>query len=417
MKKNNGGSKHIILGDIHLGKGTSIGKPGVGKDPNSRIMDQLALLEWVLDTAESDGISHIIITGDVYQDPKPHPALINYFMSWLKMCEKSGVSVDIIVGNHDIMRTGNYTLSALDLIPAVELPHARVFKDPECMEMGGICFGYLPYRDKRMYEAEDSAAALKALKDEMGLNIAPSDKKRNILVGHLALEGSLNITDEISDSLNEIFVPQEMLDGWDTVLMGHIHHPQVICTKRTGTGPTTKGQLIAHVGSMDRSDFHIVETDIDKIIYIVDEKTTETRTLPTRNLRKIDVQVPMGKDSTDFVNNAICLYDKKLPVKDAIVYLDITLGGETVPNVERDKVQAYLCGKLKASHICTFSETRNLSVVALDESQMLDKSMSVPMTIDKFADSRDDFDDEEQKQEFKELALDCNREYEEKLRK
>ncbi len=80
-------------------------------------------------------------------------------------------------------------------------------------------------------------------------------------------------------------------------------------------------------------------------------------------------------------------------------------------------MQEYLCGKLKASHICTFSETRNLSVVALDEDQMLDKSMTVPMTIEKFADSRDDFDDDEQKQAFKELALDCNREYEERLRK
>lgn len=401
--------KSIILGDVHLGRSTHIGKPGAGKEPNSRIMDQLTLLEWVLDTAVDESINHIIITGDVYQDPKPHPALINYFMSWLKMCEKAGVSVDIIVGNHDIMRTGNYTLSALDLIPAVELPHARVFKDPECMEMGGICFGYLPYRDKRMYEAEDTASAIKALQDELGNTIAPSDKKRNILVGHMALEGSLNITDEISDSLNEIFVPDSLLSGWDTVLMGHIHHPQVLKSKNS--------HLLAHVGSMDRSDFHVVETDIDKIIYIVDEKTTETRKLPTRNLRKIDVEVPAGKDSTDFVNNAVCLYDKKLPVKDAIVSLDITLGGETVPNVDREKVQAYVCDKLKASHICTFSETRNLSVVALDEEQMIDKSMTVPMTIEKFADSRDDFDDEEQKLAFKELALDCNREYEEKLRK
>jgi DNA repair exonuclease SbcCD nuclease subunit len=405
-------ARHIILGDVHLGKGTSIGKPGIGKEPNSRIMDQLTLLEWVLDTAVDEKIHHIVITGDVYQDPKPHPALINYFMSWLKLCEKASVSVDIIVGNHDIMRTGSYTLSALDLIPAVELPHARAFKDPECMEMDGICFGYLPYRDKRMYEAEDSAAALKALRDEMGNTIAPSDNKRNILVGHMALEGSLNITDEISDSLNELFVPADMLDGWDTVIMGHIHHPQVLRNTKD-----FMGGYMAHIGSMDRSDFSVYETDVYKVIYIVDENNTELRVLPTRNLRKIDVQVPAGKDSTDFTNNAICLYDKKLPVKDAIVALDITLGGETVPNVDREKIQAYVCDKLKASHICAFSETRNLSVVALDEDQMIDKSMTIPMTIEKFAESRDDFDDDEQKAAFKELALDCNREYEEKLRK
>ena len=38
--------KVILLGDPHLGKGTGIGKTGIGSNLNSRIADQLNLLDW-----------------------------------------------------------------------------------------------------------------------------------------------------------------------------------------------------------------------------------------------------------------------------------------------------------------------------------------------------------------------------------
>ncbi len=44
-------STAIILGDPHVGKGTNIGKSGIGSSLNSRIVDQLNLLDWTLDRA------------------------------------------------------------------------------------------------------------------------------------------------------------------------------------------------------------------------------------------------------------------------------------------------------------------------------------------------------------------------------
>jgi DNA repair exonuclease SbcCD nuclease subunit len=406
--------QHIILGDVHLGRSISIGKPGVGKELNSRVQDQLNLLDWTLDYASQHQIDHIVMTGDVYQEPRPHPALINYFMSWLKKCEAHGVRVDIVAGNHDIMRSGNYSLSALDLIPAVELPHAHVHKDPTVQELGGVRFAFVPYRDRRMYEADDVDAALKALKEELAdvLDIQSLNPTVSVVVGHLSLAGSLNITDEISDELNEIFVPHDVFDGWDFTFMGHIHHPQDLVEEF--------GCYVGHVGSMDRSDFGANEVNIDKYIVVLDGEGNgafKKVPLPTRYLRKIEVEVPHGKDSTDFVNNAICLYNKKNPIADAIVKLEITLAGEDIENVDRDKVTAYVCDKLGAQHICSFSETRNLSVVNIDKDKVLDKEMGIPETIAKFADVRDDFEDKEEKLAFKVLALDCNREYEERLGK
>ena len=38
----------VILGDVHLGKIGQLGKAGIGSALNSRIIDQLKLLDWTL---------------------------------------------------------------------------------------------------------------------------------------------------------------------------------------------------------------------------------------------------------------------------------------------------------------------------------------------------------------------------------
>src|SRR5690606_8795787 len=159
--------KFIILGDIHIGKSTAIGKPGAGKGLNSRIQDQIDLLDWVLDTAVKNNVNHIFVTGDVYEDPKPHPTFINLFMLWLKRCEKEGVYVDIIGGNHDILRTGSYTTSALDIVPSIEMDYACAYKEVNTINLDGVSVTLVPYRDRRMYEVETTEEALELLKKEM----------------------------------------------------------------------------------------------------------------------------------------------------------------------------------------------------------------------------------------------------------
>src|SRR5258706_233763 len=109
-------SRHIILGDVHIGKSLQIGKVGIGSALNSRISDQLNLLRWTLDQAILYQAESIKITGDIFEDPKPHPTLIKLFLDWLKTCRDESISVDIIQGNHDIIRSGQFIQSALDII-------------------------------------------------------------------------------------------------------------------------------------------------------------------------------------------------------------------------------------------------------------------------------------------------------------
>jgi exonuclease SbcD len=404
--------KCLILGDIHLGKGISIGKPAELGNLNSRIQDQITLLEWAYDFCIENSVKFIIITGDVYQDSKPHPAVIGLFMCWLKKCERSGIQVHVVMGNHDILRSGQYVTSALDLVSELELYYANVYKDVTRLELGGdFTVVLVPFRDKRMYETKNTEEALKKLASELQrVTQEPSDKTK-VCIGHLALEGSLSIGDEISDNLNEIYVPPEMFEWFDYVWMGHIHHPQVI---------QHHNPYAAHVGSLDRSDLHKTEVENEKVAILLDpslEGKFKELILPTRALRPVRVDVPPGKDSTEFVINELCLLSKKVPFKESIVKVQIQLNGPDLESVDKEKVESYLKDHLEIHHMCSYSESRTISAIQIDPEDAFDNTMEIAQTINKWAETRDHFEDEQERDEFKTAAHEIRQAWEDKYLK
>jgi len=119
----------IILGDVHLGRSLSQGKVGIGSSLNSRIVDQLNLLDWTLDQAIENNCNHIIITGDIFEESKPPPSLITLFISWLKKCQISEIHVHLIMGNHDVIRSGTINMSSLDIINEMDMEYITVYKN------------------------------------------------------------------------------------------------------------------------------------------------------------------------------------------------------------------------------------------------------------------------------------------------
>src|SRR5690606_6157591 len=397
----------LILGDLHIGRGISMGKPAELGKLNSRIQDQVDLLDWAYNECKSRSIKHIVLTGDVYQDFRPHPAVIGIFMRWLKKCERGGVQVHIVMGNHDMLRSGQYVVSALDLVSELELEGATVYKNVTRIELDDFTIVLVPFRDKRMYEVDSKEDALKKLEQELSVVIKEPSKKPKICIGHLAIEGSLSVGDEISDYLNELYVPTEMFAWFDYVWMGHIHHPQVL----------QKNPYVAHIGSLDRSDFSKTELEHNKIAIALDSKATpkfHELTIPTRNLRPIKIDVPPGKESTEFVINELCLLSKKLDLKSNLVRLDIQLTGAELENVDRDKVHSYLLNNLNVHHICGFSEVRTLSSIEINPEDLFDNTMEIGDTINKWAETRAHFENDQEREEFKAAAHEVRLAYEDK---
>ena len=376
----------LIVGDIHLGRSLSIGKPASEGRLNSRVQDQLDLLKWIDELTQERDIDHIVITGDVYHETRPHPELIKHFMSW---CQKAYSEIHIIAGNHDIIRSGSYVSSALDIIPALDIDGVNVYKTPEMVRLNQLDVTMLPFRDRRMYEVEDGMEALEKLKEELFANVSSlGTKGERILIGHFAIEGSLGIGDEISDTLNEIFLTPDWCKEWSKVWMGHIHHPQALYQ--------TQDLYMAHTGSLDRSDFHKVEIDHEKhVILVNDDGSFENITTPTRNMRDVEIEVPGDKQTTDYVINELCVYGKQKPLENSILRLHVSMAS-SAEDLDRTKLQNYIYNKLEVHHICGLTESRAVSEIDFDPEKMFDNQINPHEAVDKWLATRDDFEDDQQ---------------------
>lgn len=394
----------IILGDVHLGKGTNIGKAGVGANLNSRIADQINLLEWTLEQAEECDADDIIVTGDIFEDPKPDPTLITLFISWLKKCQAYNVRVHLIRGNHDILRSGFIYSSPLDIISEVELDNVSVYKDIDTILIGTSAFTMLPFRDRKSYSVNSNAEALSLLRDSIIYELAsiPVTYKK-VLIGHLAIEGSIPIGDEIDDVTNELFCPLDMFKGYDYVWMGHVHKPQIM---------KKKDPFIAHIGSMDISNFG--ETDHQKHIVIYDcnatsKKPKDIKWLPTRSLQKISITIPKDtKDSTKYVLDILEGYKtSKSKFDKAIVKLDVALSTPELKSVNKSKIEKFLTDN-GAFNVAGISESKKIALIKKDTKNTIDTKMDVPAAIKTYAKT---YVDEKVRPEFIELAMEILAEY------
>lgn len=368
----------IILGDVHLGKGTGLGKTSVGSTLNSRIADQINLLDWTLERAIEHFADHIIITGDVFEDPKPHPALITMFVSWLKKCQAHSISVHIIMGNHDVLRSGTVYTSPLDIISEAELENIHVYKDLNTILIGTSAFTLMPYRDRKSFSVSSGAEAISLIRDSLVYEFASIPATyRKVVIGHLALEGSIPIGDEIDDLTNELFCPLDMFKGYDYVWMGHVHKPQIM-----QKGSATRAH-IAHIGSMDISNFG--ETDHKKhiVIFNCDESNGwSTEDLPTRPLQKITVSVPKDTvDSTEYVLDEI----KKAKIQDkSIVRVEVALTTPELSSVNKSTIEKFLISQ-GAFNVNGISESRKVNLIKKDVNNTIDTKMDVPAAIKTYA--------------------------------
>jgi len=397
-------SHAIILGDVHLGKGINIGKAGVGSNLNSRVADQINLLDWTLDQASECHADHIIITGDVFEDPKPHPSLIALFISWLKKCQVYGVHVHIIVGNHDLLRSGNVFVSPLDIIAEVDLDNVSVYKDINTILLGTCAFTLVPFRDRKSFGVSSNDEAVKIIRDSLIYELAgiPITYKK-ILIGHLAIDGSIPIGDEIDDLANELFCPLDMFNGYDYVWMGHVHKPQVM---------KKKNPYIAHIGSMDISNFG--ETDHKKFIVDIslhqeiDPETSEiwsTKHLPTRNLKKVNIVVPKDtEDSTNYVLEEL----KKIDAWDkSIVRVEVSLSAPELKSINKSSIESYLTSQ-GVFYVTGISESKKIALVKRDNNNTIDTKMDVTSAIKTYAQT---YVDATMRDAFTELAMEIYSSY------
>lgn len=367
----------IILGDVHLGKSISIGKTGIGANLNSRVEDQLNLLDWTLEQAIDRGVYDIIITGDVFEDPKPHPSLITMFISWIKKCQAYNIHVHVILGNHDMLRSGMVFTSSLDIINEVELDNVSIYKDINTVLIGSTAITMMPFRDRKSFSSNSNADALSLLRETLVYELASAPVTyKKILVGHLAIEGSIPVGDEIDDMANELFCPVDMFIGYDYVWMGHVHKPQIM---------NKCNPYIAHVGSMDISNFGETEQKKHIIIVDCDHGGFEIENLPTRPLRKLSIVVPKDTDDpTSFVIEHI--KNECIDFNRSIVRVEVSLASPDLKSISKSNIEKFLTEQ-GVFNVTNISESKKIALIKKDNSNNIDTKMDVTTAIKAYAEA------------------------------
>jgi exonuclease SbcD len=147
----------------------------------------------------------------------------------------------------------------------------------------GINLIFFPFRTRYMLQCPTNEKAVEYLSSRLEYevtsleNVAPT-----LLIGHFALQGAKSQDVSLEKhALYEIVLPLSMFADIDMTIMGHIHQFQIL----------SESPLIAHLGSMERTDFGeakypkyfaIVETQGDQLAYAF-------RPLPVRALYDITI--------------------------------------------------------------------------------------------------------------------------------
>lgn len=334
----------LIIGDVHIGKGSSLGKYVPGSLYNGRVLDQINLLNWVLLTVEQQEVNCVIFTGDIFEDWKSDYYLIEIFVDFLKKLSNSNVEAHIAVGNHDFKRVGNNYSSPLYFIDSLDIENVFVHQTVSTFYIKNSAFTIFPFFDRKSLNCSKNSDALNIIKsyiDYESESISAGFKK--ILVGHLALEGAFYVGDEIDDSLNELFCPIDFFKNYDYVWMGHVHKPQVLSTI----------PHVAHVGSLDFSGFE--EAYQNKISILFDSESGKYKEIsnPCRPLKHIMVDVLENENPNEV---AIKVLDAIPTLKNTIVRFEMNMEPSAL-RVNRNEIEEKIYS-LGAYYLCNFIEKR-----------------------------------------------------------
>lgn len=357
-------NKTLIIGDCHIGKGLSIGINHSSSSVNSRIIDQFSILDWILTEGVSRSVNRFVFTGDIFEELKPDHNMVVMFISWLKEVSSNGIEIHIVAGNHDLKRVGNKYSSVLDIIDHADIDGCYIHNSIHTLNTDGADFTFVPFRDRRSLQSQNCEDAMNKLFNLLSYECIHGGLNKKIMIGHLAIEKSF-YTDEFDDVSNELMIPVSYFDGWDYVWMGHVHSPQIMNKSKP---------LVEHVGSMDLSDFGETKHVKNLILYDALSDRIERVEVPSRPLRRLKVEIDKGNDPTDYLINEIFMMDEDYPFKDSIVKIEAKILDPESSSIDRDKVLAVL-NELNISHVCSFSESKNITVVPANKMHIQDNAI------------------------------------------
>jgi exonuclease SbcD len=252
-----------------------------------------------------------------------------------------------------------------------------VYKNMDTIIIDTTAFTLMPYRDRKSFSVASNAEAVSLIKDSLLYELSgiPNTYKK-VAIGHLTLEGAIPVGDEIDDIADAMFCKLDMFDKYDYVWMGHVHKPQVL----------KQNPHIAHIGSMDISNF--LESDQKKIVVIFDTNLGkfETINIPTRNLHKLSLVVPADiEDTTEYVLNEL-IKNKDL-IDKSTIKVEVSLSSPSAKSINKSIVDNYLVSNGAFNVTGIYESKKIMSVKKDNTSKTINTSTDILSAIKTFAEN------------------------------
>jgi len=328
--------KILIVGDVHIGNSEHLGIIDPAHRINSRLLDYSKTLDYIIEYAKINNVDAVIFSGDYYKTRRPSNLHRKIFDSKIKELSNYGISLFLIVGNHDIVSENNTTV--LDSLKIADYPNVNIYTDFDHAVLGaendgGINLLFAPFTNKHYFNVETNEEAVLEFNKVIENMLKRTDKSLpTILVGHYMVEGvkigSTEITKEIASS--EFVVPKETFKDIDMTVMGHIHTHQTVC----------KDPHIFYVGSIDRNDMNDASGSKGFLEVDTVKMSAKFIKIPVRNIYDIEI-------SSDNYLEQLNAHEN---LSDSIVKIDIHCGQEDVHKVDFREIRNLL--KKKGVHHC-----------------------------------------------------------------
>jgi exonuclease SbcD len=252
----------LHFADIHVGM-ENYGRLDPATGINGRVLDFLYRFDELIDYGLEREVDLVIFAGDAYKRRSPDPTHQRAFARRVKRLADAGVSVVLLVGNHDLP-TMAQKASSVDIFRTLDVPNVIVGRDERVHHIetrhGPMQIATIPYPVRQRLLTHDEYRGLsieeldEALQRIVTDNIKALAEQLNpdvpaVLTAHLSVSGATYGSERsVMIGRDAVVLKSALTDpAWDYVALGHIHKHQSL---NEGHHPP-----VVYAGSPERIDF------------------------------------------------------------------------------------------------------------------------------------------------------------------
>lgn len=332
-----------IIGDTHFGAGYNLGKIDPKTQLNTRLLDFSNTFNRIIDEFEKRGVSLVVLTGDIFETRHPTSAQLNAFMSCIQRAVDKDLDIVAVVGNHDQQRViSTTTIDIFDFFDDISIYSDMGVYTVRDKHGEKIHLFLMPYRDRRMIGTSTNTEAIEQINNELHALAKKVGEGKKIVVGHMMLDKDIgNEIPPDTFSINELILPLNMFDGFDAVVMGHVHKHDIV---------SEKDPIIIYSGSMEKTSFG--EKHHSKVAIVIETDPmsyeiikTNVRCLYELNFDYTEADKLYGNSITDKMIEDIEKFNKRRNLTNAIVKFVAKVNVNDLYYVNQQKIRENLLSK------------------------------------------------------------------------